>query len=36
MRLERGGGAYCYKLGDINTDEQVILKITLKKVIIDI
>ena len=30
------GNAYCYKLGDINTDEQVILKMTLQKVIIEI
>ena len=26
--------AYCYKLGAVNTDEQVILKMTLEKVII--
>ena len=30
------GNAYCYKLRDINTDEHVILKVTLEKVIIDI
>ena len=28
------GNAYCYELGDINTDEQVILRTTLEKVII--
>jgi len=38
MRLEgRGvGNAYCYELGDINTDEQVILRMILEKVTIDI
>jgi len=34
MRLEGVGNGYCYELGDINTDEQVILRLTLEKVII--
>jgi len=28
------GNAYCYELGDINTDEQAILRMTLEKVYI--